>query len=397
MSTQASAAKSKVQVETVTIRFVGDSGDGMQLTGTEFTKANALAGNDIATFPDYPAEIRAPAGSLAGVSGLPGELRRRSEIHTPGRRAGRARRDEPGRAQDEPRRPQDRRHAHRERRRLHRVEPREGRLQVEPARGRRAEAELQDLPRRHEQAHRDRARGLGPVEQGGGALQELLRARPHVLALQPRPSSRSSSRSGRSSRRSRRSPRRTRRSSRPATPSARPPRSSSSATRSRPRSSRRAPTATSPATTPPRSASPPSRSTTGRQVFLGSYPITPATEILQEMSYFKEHGVVTFQAEDEIAGIGSAIGASFGGVARRHHHLRPGPRAQDRDDRPRRHRRAPARHRERAARRPVHRHADEDRAVGPPHGALRPPRRGAAAGPRGAEPGRLLLRRRWRR
>jgi 2-oxoglutarate ferredoxin oxidoreductase subunit alpha len=49
-------------------------------------------------------------------------------------------------------------------------------------------------------------------------------------------------------------------------------------------------------------------------VFLGSYPITPATEILQEMSYFKEHGVVTYQAEDEIAGIGSAIGASFGGA-----------------------------------------------------------------------------------
>jgi 2-oxoglutarate ferredoxin oxidoreductase subunit alpha len=51
----------------------------------------------------------------------------------------------------------------------------------------------------------------------------------------------------------------------------------------------------------------------GRQVFLGSYPITPATEILQEASYFKDQGVVTFQAEDEIAGIGSAIGASFGG------------------------------------------------------------------------------------
>jgi 2-oxoglutarate ferredoxin oxidoreductase subunit alpha len=49
-------------------------------------------------------------------------------------------------------------------------------------------------------------------------------------------------------------------------------------------------------------------------VFLGSYPITPATEILQEMSNFKEHGVVTFQAEDEIAGIGSAIGAAFGGA-----------------------------------------------------------------------------------
>lgn len=58
------------QVDTVVIRFCGDSGDGMQLTGTEFTRASALAGNDIATFPDFPAEIRAPAGSLAGVSGF---------------------------------------------------------------------------------------------------------------------------------------------------------------------------------------------------------------------------------------------------------------------------------------------------------------------------------------
>src|SRR5512143_3021771 len=71
------------KLETVTIRFVGDSGDGMQLTGTEFTRANALAGNDLATFPDYPAEIRAPAGSLAGVSGYPVHFGAR-EIHTPG-------------------------------------------------------------------------------------------------------------------------------------------------------------------------------------------------------------------------------------------------------------------------------------------------------------------------
>ena len=51
------------------VRFAGDSGDGMQLTGTEFTREAALHGNDLATFPDYPAEIRAPAGTLAGVSG----------------------------------------------------------------------------------------------------------------------------------------------------------------------------------------------------------------------------------------------------------------------------------------------------------------------------------------
>jgi 2-oxoglutarate/2-oxoacid ferredoxin oxidoreductase subunit alpha len=56
--------------EAVTIRFAGDSGDGMQLTGTQFSTTSALMGNDISTFPDYPAEIRAPAGSLAGVSGF---------------------------------------------------------------------------------------------------------------------------------------------------------------------------------------------------------------------------------------------------------------------------------------------------------------------------------------
>ena len=51
------------------IRFAGDSGDGMQLTGSQFTTATANAGNDLATFPDFPAEIRAPAGTTYGVSG----------------------------------------------------------------------------------------------------------------------------------------------------------------------------------------------------------------------------------------------------------------------------------------------------------------------------------------
>jgi 2-oxoglutarate ferredoxin oxidoreductase subunit alpha len=74
---------SKTTLEDVVIRFAGDSGDGMQLTGTEFTKAAAIAGNDISTFPDFPAEIRAPAGSLAGVSGFQLHFSS-SEIHTPG-------------------------------------------------------------------------------------------------------------------------------------------------------------------------------------------------------------------------------------------------------------------------------------------------------------------------
>jgi 2-oxoglutarate/2-oxoacid ferredoxin oxidoreductase subunit alpha len=55
-------------LEAVVVRFAGDSGDGMQLTGSQFTEATALAGNDLATFPDFPAEIRAPAGTTYGVS-----------------------------------------------------------------------------------------------------------------------------------------------------------------------------------------------------------------------------------------------------------------------------------------------------------------------------------------
>jgi len=75
--------KNLQEVEAVTIRFAGDSGDGMQLTGTQFTNTSAVVGNDISTLPDFPAEIRAPAGSLPGVSGF--QLNFSSQdIKTPG-------------------------------------------------------------------------------------------------------------------------------------------------------------------------------------------------------------------------------------------------------------------------------------------------------------------------
>ena len=64
------ARKPAVRRDSVVVRFCGDSGDGMQLAGMQFTAESALAGNDIATLPDFPAEIRAPAGTIAGVSGF---------------------------------------------------------------------------------------------------------------------------------------------------------------------------------------------------------------------------------------------------------------------------------------------------------------------------------------
>ena len=70
-------------IESVVIRFAGDSGDGMQLTGTQFTNSTALFGNDLATFPDFPAEIRAPLGTMAGVSAFQIHFGSK-KINTPG-------------------------------------------------------------------------------------------------------------------------------------------------------------------------------------------------------------------------------------------------------------------------------------------------------------------------
>ncbi|HEV8112241.1 MAG TPA: 2-oxoacid:acceptor oxidoreductase subunit alpha [Planctomycetota bacterium] len=80
---QASVEDRQQMFESVVIRFAGDSGDGMQITGNQFTQTSALFGNDLATFPDFPAEIRAPAGTRPGVSGF--QIRFAStDIHTPG-------------------------------------------------------------------------------------------------------------------------------------------------------------------------------------------------------------------------------------------------------------------------------------------------------------------------
>lgn len=82
-SVEAQQDRMVIQLDAATIRFAGDSGDGMQLAGSQFTNTSALQGNDIATFPDFPAEIRAPRGTLHGVSGFQVHFSSR-EIFTPG-------------------------------------------------------------------------------------------------------------------------------------------------------------------------------------------------------------------------------------------------------------------------------------------------------------------------
>jgi len=73
----------KSEIASAVVRFAGDSGDGMQLAGTQFTDTSAVVGNDVVTLPDYPAEIRAPAGTVAGVSGFQINFSA-TQIHTPG-------------------------------------------------------------------------------------------------------------------------------------------------------------------------------------------------------------------------------------------------------------------------------------------------------------------------
>ncbi len=83
MATIETLPRKRETLDHAVIRFAGDSGDGMQITGSQFTNTAALIGNDIATFPDFPAEIRAPAGTLPGVSGFQINFSSR-DVYTPG-------------------------------------------------------------------------------------------------------------------------------------------------------------------------------------------------------------------------------------------------------------------------------------------------------------------------
>jgi 2-oxoglutarate ferredoxin oxidoreductase subunit alpha len=314
MSTQTSTPKEHAveQVDSVTVRFVGDSGDGMQLTGSEFTKASALAGNDLATFPDFPAEIRAPAGSLAGVSGYQVHFGRK-DIYTPG--------DTPdvlvamnpaalktnladlrlggmlivnsgsftegnlekaaykGNPLDDPSLKKNYKVVQVDMNKLTEAAlAGSGLSSKEVARcknyfalglmywlySRPVEFQVESIREKFARKPQFAEANIKVFEAGHafGETSELFISQYQVPAAKLRPGLYRNVTGNQA-------------------------------------------TALGFATVARLS---------GRQVFLGSYPITPATEILQESSYFKDQGVVTFQAEDEIAGVGSAIGASFGGA-----------------------------------------------------------------------------------
>ena len=366
---RAETKKQVEELERVAIRFAGDSGDGMQLTGTKFTEATALAGNDLSTFPDFPAEIRAPAGSLAGVSGFQIHFAASRRPHA-GRPARRARRAEPGRAARERRRRAPRRHGHPQQRRVHHEEPRARRLRRGSAAG-----AARALPRGRGPAHDAEPRGarrtskLGTREADRSknffalGLMYWLYGRPMEPTLRwlearfkgevlrgEHPRAEGGLRT-----------------------SARRPSCSRSPTSCRGRRSSRASTGTSPATRRSRGAS------SRRAQRLGAAGLPRRLpDHAGERRAARARALPPLRREDasrprtRSPRLGVAIGASFAGHLAHLHDERPGLRAEAGGARPRRDGRAAARRRRHPARRPVDGHADEDRAGRPPARALRP-------------------------
>ena len=275
------------ELDRVTIRFAGDSGDGMQLTGTQFTRTAAVFGNDISTLPDYPAEIRAPAGSLPGVSGFQISFSS-SDIHTPGDApdvlvamnpaalrtnvGGPASRAARSSSTATPSRP-----------------PTWPRRATRPTRWPTARSRPTSVFEIPVSTLNARAlEGLDMTAKAGRPDEELLRPRGHVLALRAEhgadapldrgevrnpPRRRRGEPAGAQRRlRLRRDdgdlPHPLRRPGRPTSP--------------------RAPTATSPATRRPPSAASRPRHLAGRPLFYASYPITPASDILHQLSELQE-------------------------------------------------------------------------------------------------------------
>ena len=302
------------------VRFAGDSGDGMQLTGDRFTSVSASFGNDLSTMPDFPAEIRAPAGTVNGVSSFQVNIADH-DITTPG--------DEPNVlvAMNPAALMAD----------LHRLEP-GGTVIVnedafdernlakvgysdEPAR-RRQPRQLSGVARADDQPHEG---GLHPPRREATrcrTVEELLRPRTGVVDVHP--TDRRDARLDRRTVRQERTgagrqpgvvPRRIqlRRDHR----GRRPPLRGPSGPAHPPASTRASPA------TPrwPGASSPPDNSQ-HCPITLGSYPITPASDILHELSKHKHFGIRTVQAEDEIAAVGHGARCGVRRTSRRHHHER---------------------------------------------------------------------------
>ena len=127
VDTAHTAAGDPIVLDRVVVRFAGDSGDGMQLTGDRFTSVTASFGNDLSTLPEFPAEIRAPAGTVHGVSSFQVHISDH-EITTPGDEPNVLVAMNPAALRADLDRLEIGRHADRQRGRLRRAQPAEGRL-----------------------------------------------------------------------------------------------------------------------------------------------------------------------------------------------------------------------------------------------------------------------------
>ena len=310
MSDTAERTREAVDLDRVIIRFAGDSGDGMQLTGDRFTSVSALVGNDLATLPEFPAEIRAPAGTLAGVSAFQIHISDH-EITTPGDAPNVLVAMNPAALKSE----------------LHLLEP--GGTII-------ANSDTFDERNLTKAGYKDNPLSDGSL--AGYTLYEvpmtsLTKEAAAPLGVKPRDADRSKNffALGLISWMY----------TRPVEPTlqwitarfAKTPQVADANTAAFKAGHAFGETAelfdhpyhVKPAVLPPGTYT----NITGNvalawgivaasqlaklPVFLGSYPITPASDILHELSKHKNFGIRTLQAEDEIAGIGAALGAAFGG------------------------------------------------------------------------------------
>src|SRR2546427_2467957 len=297
--------------DTVVIRFAGDSGDGMQVTGMQFTTESALAGNDLATLPDFPAEIRAPAGTLAGVSAFqlnfsslpvftpgddldvlvamnPAALKTNLEDLKPGGILivdKESFHDQNLKKADYQRSPlQD---GSLDRYQLFQVDV-----------TKLTTAALNDLGLSSRTVFRCRnffCLGMTswlyhrPVESAEAWIKERFKKTPEVVEANVR-----ALRAGFNF--------------------AENAELFSVSYEIRPATIAPGKYRNITGNTATALGFVCAATKAGRPLFLGSYPITPASDVLHELSGWKQYGVYTFQAEDEIAGIGAALGAAFGGA-----------------------------------------------------------------------------------